>query len=197
MSMEPWIAAARSGEKDALDRLLGAWWPFLLKLANQELDPVLRARMAPSDVALDTLTEAQRDFHRFEGHTDKAVLAWLEKICRNNLANARKFHLAAKRSVIRDVPHAEGLQQLAAEGPATTPSGEVQAREEAQRLEAALRLLSEQDRAVIELHNREQLTFEQVGARLGCSAEAARKRWARALVQLQAMLGADHVARAT
>jgi hypothetical protein len=38
---------------------------------------------------------------------------------------------------------------------------------------------------VIELRNRERLTFAEVGQRMGRSAEAARKLWARAIELLR------------
>jgi RNA polymerase sigma-70 factor (ECF subfamily) len=197
MPMETWIAAAQRGEKNGLDCLLGACQQYLLMLADEELDSFLRARVAPSDVVQDTLNDAMRDFPRFVGHRESDFLAWLVRIYRNNLTSLRLYHRAGKRDVRRDVRWPEDDEERPPEDVGDTPSRVAQAHEEARRLDAALRLLPPQDQTVIELHNREQLTFEQVGVRLGCSSEAARKRWARAIVALQKLLEPDHVARAT
>ena len=57
--------------------------------------------------------------------------------------------------------------------------------EEEQRLIEALGRLPSVYREVIELHNRERMTFAEVGERIGRSAEAARKLWARAIEMLR------------
>ena len=40
-------------------------------------------------------------------------------------------------------------------------------------------------------HQQDRLTFEAIGERLGTSADAARKRWARAIIRLRAAMGPD------
>ena len=52
----------------------------------------------------------------------------------------------------------------------------------------ALAQLESDDREVIVLRNIEQLEWSEVGARLGRSPEAARKRWTRALQRLAPLL---------
>ena len=47
-------------------------------------------------------------------------------------------------------------------------------------------------REIITWHHREQLSFEEIGRRHGISAEAARKRWTRALGRLRKELGPSH-----
>jgi DNA-directed RNA polymerase specialized sigma24 family protein len=49
--------------------------------------------------------------------------------------------------------------------------------------------LSEEHQQALRLRNQEDLSFEEVGRRLGRSAEAARKLWARALARLAEALG--------
>jgi RNA polymerase sigma factor (sigma-70 family) len=56
-------------------------------------------------------------------------------------------------------------------------------------LEDALRRLPEHYRQVLRLHAQEELTFGQVAEQLGCSAEAARKLWRRAVEILVRLLG--------
>ena len=52
--------------------------------------------------------------------------------------------------------------------------------------------LPEHYRQVVLWHHDEGLTFEAIAARMGISAEAARKLWGRALVCLKRNLGPDH-----
>lgn len=55
-------------------------------------------------------------------------------------------------------------------------------------LESALSTLSGDDRAVLVLVCMEDLSMEEVGASLGISAEAAKKRWQRACARFRAKL---------
>jgi RNA polymerase sigma-70 factor (ECF subfamily) len=64
------------------------------------------------------------------------------------------------------------------------------AAEEAAALHAAMSRLSEDYREVLHLRNWQQLPFMDIGEKMGRSAEAARKLWSRALVQLQQELNA-------
>ncbi len=73
-----------------------------------------------------------------------------------------------------------------------SPSTNLVAREIEDALLTALDSLAEHHRNVVLWHHRERLPFEEVGRRLGISAEAARKHWGRALVALRKELRASH-----
>ncbi len=187
-----WIAAAHNGDREALNRLLALCRPYLLLVANQDIDPALRARVAPSDVVQDSLLEAARGFPAFHGQTEDELLAWLRRVLRNNLANERRRHVdASRRSTDREVPLAE---VPAAEGgdllreEEETPSARARARERDEALERALKELPDHYRQALLLHTQEGLTFAQVGERLGKSEEAARKLWSRASEELARLL---------
>ena len=55
-------------------------------------------------------------------------------------------------------------------------------------VEAALAALPHDARKVIELRNVERKSFREIGSVLGCSPDAARKRWVRALAQMRTAL---------
>ena len=57
---------------------------------------------------------------------------------------------------------------------------------------AALERLPDHYREVVVWHNKERLPFEEIGRRHGVSAEAARKRWTRALDRLRMELDTVH-----
>jgi RNA polymerase sigma factor (sigma-70 family) len=71
-----------------------------------------------------------------------------------------------------------------------SPSSVLAAREQDHALGQALEQLPEHYRQVIHWRNYERLEFEDIGRRLGRSAEAARKLWGRAIEQLQRLLEA-------
>ncbi len=64
--------------------------------------------------------------------------------------------------------------------------------EEAAAVETALTALPEHSQHVLRLRYQEQRTFADIGDTLNCSAEAARKLWARAVDQLHKKLSAPH-----
>ena len=53
---------------------------YLLRIAEQELDPDLRAKGGASDLVQLTFLEAQRDFARFHGDTAAELRAWLRRL---------------------------------------------------------------------------------------------------------------------
>lgn len=188
-----WIAEARGGSRSALDRLFRSCSPYLLAVANRELSAALRSRLDPVDAVQDTLMKAWQNFLSFRGETESDLLAWLRQILRHNLANERRQHVqAAARSIRREVSLAKAASvQLTniADSESEAPDTQAQARERHEALEGAWRRLPEHYQQALHLHTQEGLTFAQVGQRLRCSAEAARKLWGRAAEELAWLLG--------
>src|SRR5262245_62001455 len=85
--IEKWVMQAREGNREALGDLLDLCRRYLLLLAQQELSPVVSAKVAPSDIVQETLMEAGRDFLDFRGATEKELHGWLRRILRNNVSN--------------------------------------------------------------------------------------------------------------
>ena len=106
----------------------------------------------------------------------------------------RRFAATAKRQVQREVTVPEEMQ-LEYPGYIETPSRNLSLRELEVALIEGLQRLPPHYREVVTLHQREGLTFEEIGLRRGISAEAARKLWTRALAQLRKELGPAHDSR--
>jgi RNA polymerase sigma-70 factor, ECF subfamily len=196
LNVERWIVEARGGSRAALDRLLEACFPYLILIANRELCNVLRSRLDPMDVVQVTLMKAWRHFPQFRGQTELDWLAWLWQILLHNLANERRAHVqTAMRSVQREVRLNEAAASPRPDDSGSEPESpdrQAQAQELHEMLEGALRRLPTRYRQVLQLHTQEEMTFAQVGERLQCSAEAARKRWRRAAEKLARVLGDDN-----
>jgi RNA polymerase sigma-70 factor (ECF subfamily) len=192
-NVERWIMEARGGSRAALNRLLEACAPYLLLIANRELYTALRSRLDPMDVVQVTLMKAWRHFPQFRGQTELDWLAWLWQILLHNLANERRAHVqTAMRSIQREVRLTEAVAMPSSDdagNESESPDGQAQAQELHEMLEGALRRLPKHYRQVLQLHTQEEMTFAQVGKRLQCSAEAARKLWRRAAEKLTRLLG--------
>jgi RNA polymerase sigma-70 factor, ECF subfamily len=185
VNIERWIPEARSGNRAALERLLEECFPYLLAVAQRELCVALRSRLDPADVVQDTLLKAWQNFRQFRGATEAEFLAWLRQILRHNLANERRENVqSAMRSIQREVSLIGTAVPRPDHADDESPDKPAQAQEQHEVLECALRRLPERYREVLHLHTQEELTFAQVGERLHCSAEAARKLWKRAAERL-------------
>jgi RNA polymerase sigma-70 factor (ECF subfamily) len=190
--VEQWIIEARAGSRQALNRLLNLCQSYLLATAQQEIGTKLRVRVSPPDLVQNTLLEAYLDFDRFQGRTEADLLAWLRQVLRHNRANEVRRHIrTAKRCVHREV----SLAEVASDAlpyrvrPDTGLSrGRSQLSEQGEILERTLRRLPEHYRHALVLHTCDGLTFAEVGEKLGCSAEAARKLWSRAAEELRTLL---------
>jgi RNA polymerase sigma-70 factor (ECF subfamily) len=189
-----WLAAARGGSLEALGQVLEACRDYLLGIAGRRLGADLRSKGGASDLVQQTFLDAQCQFERFRGESEKELLAWLRQILLHNLAHfQRRYRATGKRDLGREAPlagaasSADGGTDLATQTP--SPSEQIAAREEAEALRQALERLSEEHRQVLALRHQEQLTFEEIGRRLGRSVSGARALWLRAVERLNDELG--------
>jgi RNA polymerase sigma-70 factor, ECF subfamily len=195
IELELWIEAARRGDKQALGQALSFCRDYLLLVANDRLKPELRAKGNASDLVQETFLHAQRGIEGFRGRTASEWRRWLRSILVRNLAEeGRRFGATAKRQVQREVTIAEGIP-LDRTRASETPSSHLARRERETALIEALERLPAHYRDVVIWHHREQLSFEEIGQRLGNSPEAARKLWTRALGSLRKELGPTHDSR--
>jgi RNA polymerase sigma-70 factor (ECF subfamily) len=185
-----WLAAARTGSREALGEALQAYRAYLLLIAQQELDPELRAKGGASDLVQETFLDAHRLIGRFEGATEGAWTAWLRELLLNNLADfVRRYRATGKRHVGREVGQPAGDSACDRGGELTadtsSPSVTAMAAEQSVALERALDRLPADYREVLTLRYQGDLSFEDIGQRLGRSGNAARKLWLRALHKLE------------
>ncbi|HEV3080787.1 MAG TPA: sigma-70 family RNA polymerase sigma factor [Gemmataceae bacterium] len=183
------LAAARAGSREALGELLQACRRYLLRVAEEKIEDALKIKGSPSDLVQDTFLDAQKGFGRFQGYSERELLAWLVRILRNNLRNfSRDYQDVEKRQVEGEVrlddSAAQGNLKKRLVSPARTPSSMAIREEEAHRFRRAVQRLPEQYRLVIRLRDLERRSFEEIGPLVNTSAEGARKMWHRALRQL-------------
>lgn len=183
------LLAARGGSPEALALLLEQCRPYLLRIANEELDADLRPKLGASDVVQQSVIEAHRDFAGFRGATHEELLAWLRHILRHNLTDARRHYRDTERrqlgreQSLGDSTGATLQQDLISE--VTPPLERTISREQVAALEQARRRLPPEYQQVLTLRYDEGRSFAEIGAALERSEEAARKLWMRAVRRLQ------------
>ncbi len=192
VELDAWIVAARGGDRVALARALMSFRDYLLLVANEEMDPRLRAKEGASDLVQETFLQAQQRISSYRGGSRSEWRNWLRSILIRHMANKRRhFETTAKRKVHREIPVPEWAW-LRVAGREETPSSELARREREEALLDALSHLPDHYQEVVIWHQRQRLTFEEIGRRRGISTEAARKIWTRALGRLRKELGPFH-----
>ncbi len=185
---------ARDGSSEALGDLFDGCRLYLLLVANEELGSDLAAKTGGSDIVQETFARAQQQFVNFDGDTEAQLLAWLRKILLNHVVSLqRRYLLAEKRCVCREVSLDDNALEHVRTELATTsasPSHHAIRHEEEQAVCRALRQLPHHYQQVVQLRHRENLSFEEVAARLGLTATAARQLWARAIKRLRREIAA-------
>lgn len=91
------LEAALAGDTEAVGKLLDHFKPYLIVIAQRQLDERLRGRMDPSDVVQTTFLEAHQDFGKFQGKEINTFLSWLRNILHNNIETAHQKHLGARK----------------------------------------------------------------------------------------------------
>ncbi len=189
------IDAARHGCTRSLGELAQRYRRYLLLVANESLSPQLRAKVGASDLVQETLLHFQGKFIHFDGTSEEELLKWLRRILYfRALQVARHYGGTNARDIRRELSLVElqlasGTPAVADEAP--TPCTSLLAKEQVERLETAIVSLPDESRDIIQLRNIERWSFSDIGQCLGCTAEAARKRWARAVAQLRNRLNGD------
>ena len=179
------LRLARSGCRESQAMVLEAAKPLLQRLATMQGEGDLGVRQGVSDVVQETMTAAWLGITGFRGETRAEVVAWLKTILGNKVRSAHRFHSAAIRDHRREEPLLSEVRGHVDRASRTkTPSSGARSKELRANLERAMQRLSQSDEQVIRLRNQTELTFEEIAQVMGTSAEAARKRWARAVSRL-------------
>lgn len=177
------LQAARSGCQESLGRLLEECRPSLLPVAGKRLGGELRAAVGESDVAQDALLRAALAFGTFRGQSWPELLGWLRRIALNCLADA-----AARQHRRPALP----LGDHDPRADESTASARLIRGERSEALSRALARLPDDQRRVVLLCHRQNLTWAEIGEQLGRSADAARVLYGRAIKHLtQFMRPAD------
>jgi RNA polymerase sigma-70 factor (ECF subfamily) len=158
-------------------------------VAGRELGRDLRAKEGVSDLVQRTFLEAHRDFERFQGRTEGELRAWLRGILRNDLGHVvDRYRGTGKREIGREVRIDDtanlGVKESMAEETVSV-SAQVIRREQEEAVRRALTRLPEHQSRIFHWRYRDGASFEQIGRRLGCSADGARKAWGRVIGRLQ------------
>ncbi len=182
------IAAAKSGDDEALGQLSDVYRGYLLHIASQELGNDLRAKVGASDLVQEALVDFRTTIRQLRGDSDLDLRAYLRQILLNRVAYVgRRFRQTSKRDIqkeisLNDAASSDAAWQLVDK--ALTPRSNAIAVEDRARIQSALSRLPDDYRAVIELRTIAGKSWHDVGIVLNRQPEAVRKLWSRAIEEL-------------
>lgn len=165
---------------------------YVSRLARNQIGPRLHVKADTSDFAQDVCLEVQRHFGQFQGTTEAEFGAWIRKILAGLVANSVRHYKGTKK---RDVRRECSLTNPSRDSAMVfvsatvvrdgTPSEQAVSRETSTQLATAVDQLAPQYRQVIDLRNRQGLTFAEVADQMGRSTYSVEKLWWRAIAKLR------------
>src|SRR5262245_52175858 len=186
---EDLVRRVRAGDEAATRLLFERHLPALRAKAQSRLPATLRGRLGASDVIQEAYLAAFKSIGDFEDRGDGSFAAWLRTILERRIANEVRDGVGtARRDARREVRIPTGTVGAGPAHDQPTPSEEAIAEEDALRLRAARETRAPDHRTGIWLVHEEGLRLAGAGERMGRTAEAARKLYARAVAELAARL---------
>ncbi len=185
------VALAKDGNNSALNQLCNVYGERVRRIVRLRMGKELRPKLDSMDLVQDAFVSALGGLKDFTYKNEGDFLRWLSRIAQNALRdNLDKLH-ADKRDIRKEV-------RLGGYGPTTsdrfagvpgpidttTPSVIMSRKEDLDKLENAIDELKPEYRKVIVLAKIDGLSYNQIGERLGKSADAVGHLLSRAMVAL-------------
>jgi len=172
------LDGAREGDSRQLGALLERVRNRIVLWVASHMSPALLAKVEPEDVAQEILMAVHRSFETFRGMNERQFFAWVFRIAENRIRDQATHFAARKR---QPVPLLSFSQ--------TSPSTRAARVEMVSRIRKALTGISDEYRKVIQLVRLEERPVPEVAEILGCSENAVRIRYCRALKALRKAMG--------
>ncbi len=190
------LQEARAGDAATLGPLLELYRRYLTLLARLQIGPRLQGKVDASDLVQETFLDAHRNFARFRGLDEAALVRWLRQILAANLADLFRRYLGTEgrdvrleRAIEDAFDRSSVLLGRGLVGPQSSPSQQAMRREQEVLLADALGQLPDDYREVLVLRHLQGLTFPEVARRMGRSLDSVEKLWMRGLARLRQVMG--------
>jgi RNA polymerase sigma-70 factor (ECF subfamily) len=179
------LARARAGDRAALDALMELVRPQLQIKAAPALSQRLRVKASVADIVQDALFDMCRHIDQFAGETEAQFYSWADRILARRISKTiRRFIKTDARNLIREVSNDPKSDAPDLVDNGTSPTQRAVRMENERRLNAAMDLLPDVERLIIQWRDWQNLDFATIGQKLQRSENAAQKLHARALVRL-------------
>ena len=92
------LSRARSGDNEALGDLCVLYRNYLRRLVRRGLGSKLGERVELADVLQEVFVEIVRQFPKFTGENEAAVMGWMRRLVSQRLADLGRYHRRVKRA---------------------------------------------------------------------------------------------------
>jgi len=165
------------------ESLLAGYRVLMRRWCRNQVRGPLAARADTSDVVQESLVQVWTDWSRVRGRSPIEIRAWLYRIAQGHLSKLRRHHAAAKRSLVRQADESGEAFE-----PTIFDHDSARTAERRLLLSIALESLPADLNEVIRLRLFCDLSFREIGERLGCESAEARARFLRALRRIRQAL---------
>ena len=177
-----------AGDMSAVNDLISRHRRAIREFIALRLDPRIQAIVDPSDVAQDVLTQMTKRLDDFLKRRPMPFQLWIRKAAYEQTLKARRKHFAECRDKRREAGGQDKsslalINSIVASTP--SPSEQLQAREFAERVGNAVAALKEDHREILMLRQVDDLQHKEIALLLDISEVNVRKRYGRALIELQ------------
>ena len=169
------------GAREALEGLYAWVTQRLAGFVRMRLGGSLRRRLEPCDILQATLLKSFEHLSQVRYGDTRSFMGWSMRIAENEIRDQAEYHSRQCRDRRLEVPLEAAWSEAA---PTPSPLDQLLLAERTDRLTEALDALQPRYRDVIVLRSFEDLTFQEIGARLGRTEDACRMLFARATTAL-------------
>ncbi len=175
-----------AGDRQALETLLERDLPWIRAQVDRRLGDLLRAKADTQDYVQEAMVEVLKYGPRFVMADRRKFRSLLARIIENVLRDQHDHHNAQRRAAHRQksMPQDSILDLDGSLRSVTRPSEHAMRSERESWVRLAMELLPPDDRKVVLLRSWHELPFEDIAKEFGCTVDAARMRFNRALPKL-------------
>ena len=175
------IDRARGGDAAALNDLTGVVREYI-----RHLNAAHTGAMEPSELAQEATLNVWAYLNTFAGHTAAEFKAWIAIVSRSAVASRMRYLKRRKRDVQPASLPEDSAGGVNVAGSEPTASEVARHREQVDLAQQALNSLTAEDRMIFRLRVEDDLSWDEVAAETGLTADVAKKRHRRAILKLSA-----------
>lgn len=181
--VEALIERAGEGDQEAIGELYRLYEKRLVGVAHARLGRTLHSLTESADLVQSVWTDLLDDLDEFEYRGPDSFFAWL-RTCLLRKIDSKRRHFGTQKRDSKRVGNLADAAALAGKDSDPTPSRVVMEGEERELLMGVLDRFPAPQREVLVLRLRDELSFAEIGARLGRSPDAVKKTYQRGLERL-------------
>ena len=168
---------AREGNGEVADRLWERYYERIVPAVRVRLGKKLRSKVETMDVVQGVFLEAVRTAEEREFKSEGHFRAWLNRLVENRIRKDARDWGRQKRDASRERSffNTSGEERTDIEQDRRRPISIVEEFDDLERMEDALEKLPEDRREIIVMRFFDQLTYAEIGEKIGKSEDATRK----------------------